>query len=154
MTTPVGTGDGPSAGGPESPRVFDLREARRTLPLVRRIVGDIVAAYPSVQEKLREFNRRLTAAAGAHPSSSLEALREEINREADRINGYVDELQRIGCLFKGFDAGLVDWYAIYRGRPIFLCWKHDEEDIGWWHEVETGFAGRTRLTADMETELG
>lgn len=151
MSAPAGPGDAGGAGGagrPE-PRLFTLEEARRTLPLVRRIVADIVTSYPIVQRDLRELQRRATALSPDEDRTSLEDLREAINREADRINGYVDELQRIGCLFKGFDEGLVDWHAEHEGRRIFLCWKHGEEDIAWWHEVETGFAGRKRITDDM-----
>lgn len=149
-------GQGSGSGTPQrhdEPKVFTLAAARRTLPLVRRIVSDIVEGYPAVQEKLGRFQRSVAAAAPGDDPAPLEALRDEINRDADRINGFVEELQDIGCLFKGFGEGLVDWYAVYRERGIFLCWKHGEEDILWWHEIETGFAGRRPITEDMEADL-
>jgi hypothetical protein len=27
-------------------------------------------------------------------------------------------------------------------EEVFLCWRTDEEDIGYWHGLEDGFAGR------------
>ncbi|HUH14145.1 MAG TPA: DUF2203 domain-containing protein [Longimicrobiales bacterium] len=139
-----------SASAPD-PRFFSLPEARRTLPLVRRIVADIVAAWPPLQARLRTLHERTRERAG--DDAEMAALRGEVEREAEVVNGYLDELRSIGCLFKGFEEGLVDWYARWDGRTIQLCWKHDEDDISWWHEVETGFAGRRPLTAEMEDAL-
>jgi hypothetical protein len=31
------------------------------------------------------------------------------------------------------------------GRVVYLCWKLGEENIGWWHELDIGFAGRQPL---------
>ena len=51
-------------------------------------------------------------------------------------------LETIGCVVKGFEVGLVDFYSLREDRPIFLCWKLGEERITHWHETDTGFAGR------------
>jgi hypothetical protein len=91
-------------------RFFDLEEANRQLPLVRRIVADIMAAH----------------SAGNHP-------------EAQAL---VEELQALGCFFKGVREGLVDWYSYYAGRPVFLCWKQGEDQIEYWHQTDAGFMGR------------
>jgi hypothetical protein len=37
---------------------------------------------------------------------------------------------------------MVDFPAIIDGKDVLLCWKSDEEDITFYHEVEAGFAGR------------
>jgi len=52
------------------------------------------------------------------------------------------ELEEIGCVFKGFEEGLVDFYGQLDGREMFWCWKQGEERISHWHELEAGFAGR------------
>ena len=91
-------------------RFFDLEEANRQLPLVRRIVEDILAQY-------RAGNR-------------------------EEVQALVDELHDLGCHFKGFGEGLVDWYSYYAGRPVFLCWKLGEPEIAYWHQTDAGFAGR------------
>ena len=46
---------------------------------------------------------------------------------------------------KDLERGLVDFPAIVAGREVFLCWEQDEEDIEFWHDLDAGFAGRTRL---------
>ena len=52
----------------------------------------------------------------------------------------------MGVQVKDLDVGLVDFPAWRAGRVVLLCWKLDEPGIGWWHDIETGFAGREPLT--------
>jgi len=40
---------------------------------------------------------------------------------------------------------LIDFPAIIGGNEVFLCWEQDEEDIEFWHDLESGYAGRERL---------
>ncbi len=128
------------------PKYFTIAEAERTLPLVRRIVSDITTLYPRWRELVHRYE---LVAAQAKPewgeSPEQLALHQEIDDIAARITEYQAELERVGCVFKGFEAGLVDFYGKLDGRDIFWCWKHGEEHIGHWHEVEAGFAGRRPL---------
>ncbi|MGH7488523.1 MAG: DUF2203 domain-containing protein [bacterium] len=51
----------------------------------------------------------------------------------------------MGCELKGVDEGLIDFPSEREGQTVYLCWKLGEERIEWWHELDTGFAGRQRL---------
>lgn len=128
----------------DEPKYFTLDEANRTLPLVRRIVGDIVESYARFQDRLKAFHQ-LAAEMVPIDRERTEALREEIDDLAEEINGFLGELRQIGCEFKGFDEGLVDFLSLRDGRPVFLCWKLGEESIEHWHELDAGFAGRQPL---------
>ena len=55
------------------------------------------------------------------------------------------EFQQRRILIKDIERGLVDFPAIIGGREVFLCWESDEDDIEFWHDLETGFGGRERL---------
>lgn len=134
-------------------KFFTLDEANRTLPLVRRVVEDIVDAYPGFQEQLQQFHQLATTPRAAGVDERMARLRERIERESDRINGFIRELHQIGCLFKGFEEGLVDFYAMHRDEPIFLCWRLGEDRIRYWHTIEGGLAGRRPITEEMEEEL-
>jgi len=129
------------------PKYFTVDEANRTLPLVRRIVEDIVTAYRELTERVAEASE---ARHGPAPQPGRAAeLETDVRALTQRINGYIAELDEIGALFKGPDDGLVDFYAILDDRPVFLCWKLGEEQIEWWHELEAGYAGRQRLPAHL-----
>jgi hypothetical protein len=127
-------------------KLFTPDEAERTLPLVRRVVQDLTAEYPAWRAAVARFEL-LTGGARADWGESGELLeaREEIARHAERINRFLQELEGVGCVFKGFEAGLVDFYSLRDDRPIFLCWRLGEERITHWHEIDSGFAGRQPL---------
>lgn len=136
-----------------APRIFTVREAEATLPLVRRVVNDLMAAYPVWRELVAKYEV-LTGPLRSDDvePDELRETRESVTRVAERINGYMLELEKVGCVFKGFDAGLVDFYALKDDTLVFLCWKLDEEHITHWHEVDAGFAGRQPIDADMFSE--
>jgi hypothetical protein len=55
------------------------------------------------------------------------------------------EFQRRDILIKDIDRGLLDFPAIIGGKEVFLCWEKDEQDIEFWHDLDTGYAGREPL---------
>jgi hypothetical protein len=124
-------------------KYFTLSEANRTLPLVKRIVSDITALYPQWRDLVYRYEY---VAAQARPdwgeSAEQLALHSEIEGVARDINQYLEELEQIGCVFKGFEQGLVDFYAKLDGRDVFWCWKVGEDRIDHWHDVDAGYAGR------------
>jgi hypothetical protein len=65
----------------------------------------------------------------------LRALAGEITAAVERVNG-------LGCLVKDLEQGLVDFYALMDGEPVFLCWQFGEPAVAHWHGLEDGFAGR------------
>jgi len=99
--------------------------------------------YPAWRAAVGRFEV-LTGGARADwgETQELVAAREEVTRHANRINQYLQELEAIGCVFKGFEGGLVDFYSLRDDRPIFLCWRLGEDRISHWHEIDTGFSGR------------
>lgn len=136
------------------PKLFTLAEAERTLPLVRRIVADLMAEYPRWRTAVSRFEL-LTGGARAEwgETGELVAARDEVTVAASRINDYLKELEAVGCVFKGFDAGLVDFYSLRDDRPVFLCWRMGEERIEHWHELDAGFGGRQPIDGTMLTEV-
>jgi hypothetical protein len=127
-------------------KFFTLEEANRTLPLVRRVVQDIVDDYRGWKECLARYE---LAAAHRRPeegeSPDAVTLRLRVDEIAQRINGYIAELEQVGCVLKGFDDGLVDFRTRLEGREVYLCWKLGEDEIAHWHELDGGYRSRRRL---------
>lgn len=128
-------------------RVFTVSKANRALPLVRRIVADIVADFPRWRELVTRYEL-LAAGARAEWGESPEMLR--VRREVDRLSERIEtcrrELEQVGCQLKDEKVGLVDFFGLHEGRLVCLCWKHGEESVTAWHELEAGFAGRQPIT--------
>ena len=124
-------------------KFFTLSEANRTLPLVKRVVQDIASLYPSWKDLVSRYE---LIAAKARPdwgeSPEQLALKAQIDDVARKINACLVELEQVGCEFKGFEEGLVDFHGKLEGREILWCWKLGEDRITHWHELEAGFQGR------------
>lgn len=113
---------------------FKLAEANRTLPLVGRVVGDIVKTHGRVAS--------LQAAVVNSSGKDQARVQGELDHAMELLQGFVDELHEIGCDVKDYQIGLVDFIGRHNGHDVCLCWKLGEEHIGYWHEVNSGFAGR------------
>ena len=131
-----------------SHKFFTLAEANKTLPLVKRVVADILSVYPQWKDLVDRYG---LIAAQARPewgeSQEQLDLKVQIDVLATRINDYLAELEQIGCEFKGFADGLVDFHGRLDAREILWCWKYGEDRIGHWHDLDAGFAGRQPLPA-------
>ena len=129
---------------------FTLEEANGTLPYVRRIVGDIVDEYQAWRDCIVKYEV-LTADSKTDEGETDEqvALRERVDMIARRINALIEELTAVGCVFKGFDDGLVDFRSKLEDRDIYLCWKLGEPEIQYWHEIDSGFASRQALESQL-----
>ena len=131
-------------------KLFTLAEANRTLPLVKRVVSDILATYPQWKDLVGRYELIASQARPEWGESQEQLnLKAEIDAVALKINGFLGELERIGCEFKGFDEGLVDFHGRLDEREILWCWKLGEDRITHWHELEAGFAGRQPLPEVM-----
>jgi hypothetical protein len=61
------------------------------------------------------------------------------------VRGLLVELQEAGIVLRDLDRGLVDFPAVREGREVYLCWEDGEDRVAFWHELDTGFAGRHPL---------
>jgi hypothetical protein len=79
---------------------------------------------------------------GGTPRPGLERQAWRFQSLVNEINTIVEQVNEMGCLVKDLDAGLVDFYGVREGEPIFLCWQFGEPAVAHWHPVEQGFASR------------
>lgn len=126
-------------------RRFTLEQANRSLPLVGRIVADIVRSHRS----LTELHEKLENTKSARDQQSIQ---ERLEAENKHLQEYSDELADVGCELKDFDTGLVDFIGRHQGRDVYLCWRLGEDRVAYWHELHTGFAGRQNVSSLEEGE--
>jgi hypothetical protein len=126
-------------------RIFTVEEANRTLPLVGRIVDDLVRDHRIWEDKVREFELATVGSSPEHPDAIADLLQTEAQRLAREIEGYIAELNALGVIVKGMDTGLVDFRGQMDGREVYYCWKLGEPSVMYWHEIDAGFVGRQRL---------
>lgn len=63
-----------------------------------------------------------------------------------KLSSSTGQLEALGVQLKDYERGLIDFPSLRDGRVILLCWQLGEGDqLEWWHDVDTGFAGRQPL---------
>ena len=77
--------------------------------------------------------------------AELKEAQAGLEQAAEGVNSLAEEVHEMGCELKGIEEGLIDFRAEMDGREVYLCWKFGEGRIDWWHELDTGFAGRQPL---------
>jgi hypothetical protein len=120
-------------------RVVELRALLTAL----RDDRDAVAAGQARLETLRD------AGDDGDGHARLEQEQEQMTTIVRRMEVAVRQIDGWGVTLRDIGTGLVDIPALANGRPIWLCWKLGEDDIAWWHELDTGLAGRKPLI-DLE----
>ena len=117
--------------------LFTPAEARVELARLRPVLDEIVV----VRADMVELSAALTP--GGTPTD-LGGLPERKAAEA-RLNELMTEVQQTGADLKGVAPLLVDFPADLDGVPVLLCWLEGEPELGWYHRLDLGFAGRRRL---------
>ncbi len=124
-------------------KVFSPEEANRALPLVKRIVADIVERHRAFSVTRAEYaklqSQKVLEASQRSRKSELETT---IKSSVSEMQGFVAELEALGISIKSFEEGLIDFPSNRDGREVCLCWKHGEDSVDFWHERDEGFAGR------------
>ncbi len=111
------------------------------LPQLRGLLGRIqnekermLEMEPDPEEVQTKAAYDWGMARGAEYISILEAFQQAVR-----------EVEEMGVLVKDLDQGLCDFPHQRDGRMVYLCWKLDEDEVTWWHDVDAGFAGRQPL---------
>ncbi len=116
-------------------RHFTVAKANATLPLVRRIVSDVMRSFQTASDLNDQLAEGLTA-------QQQQFVKEQLDVQKQKLQGYVDELSDIGCQLKDPSVGLIDFIGRHQGHDVCLCWKAGETEVLHWHELADGFPGR------------
>jgi len=129
----------------DEPITFTLSEARTLLPTVRPLIRRMVREYQALSKLADEVERaREKADLGGGTPYGVVYL-----THLSRFSEAAGKVQSLGVLIKDVRTGLIDFPCEFQGRIIYLCWRLGEDDIDWWHEIESGFAGRQMLTDEF-----
>lgn len=133
-------------------KYFTVAEANNALPLIRAIVRDVTTLAQNLRERHERLQRlrpdKRFRLSDAH-DEEMQQVRVELERGQEKMEEYVRELRQLGVELKDYTIGLIDFPSLMNGRPVYLCWRLDEAEVGHWHELDAGFAGRKKLMAKV-----
>ncbi len=132
-----------------SMRLFTVDHANRTLPLVRRIVEDVVREHQRWHETIAELDAVVVEARSDLPDTRLVALERRAQEIAREIDAFQAELESLDIQLKDRRIGLVDFPSELDGRRVLLCWRLGEPAVQYWHDEDAGYAGRRPLSPTL-----
>jgi len=121
---------------------FTTTSATRMLPLVRKIVGDLLRLDDSIKaqsEQLRGVGELVETINHTDYQEELSDIRGTLDRDQRKFESYLSELLSLGVEpHLPFD-GSVDFPSEMSHRQIRLCWHPGDDQVEYWHSV-----GQTR----------
>ena len=124
-------------------KLFTIDEANALLPSVRDI---LLRLKRSRQRLAKHSSEAKLAAENAEQGGGGMANGHLYAQRLISFTSEMGELDSLGVQLKDFERGLIDFPTLRDGRVVLLCWQLGEGDeLEWWHDVDTGFAGRTPL---------
>jgi hypothetical protein len=134
-------------------RLFSLREANALLGTLndeftraRHLRDELMGVQQKLQEEGRGIDGPDVAVDPAAPQP-VQRLQARAVRIIDKLRDILREVGELGVEIKAAE-GLVDFRSKLHGRTVYLCWKYGEERVGYFHELDAGFAGRRPLPDD------
>jgi hypothetical protein len=118
---------------------YDIDAANARIPELREILA-------LLRDQLAELGRlRDDGLAPDLNEADARRIQLRISGIVDQMHASVARIDAWSVTLRDIGTGLIDFPALVNGRQVCLCWQLGEDDIGWWHELSTGFAGRLPL---------
>jgi len=121
-------------------RHYTLEEARALLP----VIADFLATMRDAQSRLTDSETR-EALAGASPGNGGGAHGRTVGEAFVELQTGIAMLNEREIVLRDLARGLIDFPSLRDGREVYLCWVDGEADIGFWHDLDAGYAGRQPL---------
>jgi hypothetical protein len=121
-------------------RHYTRDEARRLLPEIREWLAEL----NRLRVEVDRYELRLSGLNTEGQDIGGETVNKWI-RALAATQQILADFQERQIFIKDLSRGLIDFPTLIGGKEVFLCWESDEEDIEFWHDLETGYGGREKL---------
>jgi hypothetical protein len=119
---------------------YSLEEARALLPQIRVWL----LAMQQAQKRLAHADQKLKPQLARGCDAGGPWVHQWVRAIAE-LKSLVFQFGSREIQIKDLERGLIDFPTLRDGREVFLCWELSEEDIEYWHDLESGYAGREPL---------
>ncbi|MEM7330457.1 MAG: DUF2203 domain-containing protein [Chloroflexota bacterium] len=119
-------------------KYFTVDEANAVLKQVEPLVAQLVEKQAQISTAAQAIQPLLTNIQDGVASQETSNLVITFSE----IEALISKIQAYGCIVKNANVGLLDFLADFNGRDIYLCWKHGEDKISFYHDIHDGFNGR------------
>jgi len=134
-------------------RLFTMEEASSLLPRLTEIFRRMdpkLARLREIQDLVEDAETYWHTTGDGMPAeerSVHDRLVVQAAAARTAVDAEVRQIQALGCELKDVQQGLIDFPSTVEGSVAYLCWQRGETALGYWHTLESGFAGRRPLKA-------
>jgi len=128
---------------PDGTRVVTIDEARNELPMAIRLLNNL----QSLQDQAHDLTEELEILVEALPPhhEHVAEVADQLGNLVKEWQGLGDRLESTGANIAGFNPGHLEWHGVVDGHLVLYSWCEGEDDIEWWHPMDTGINGRRPL---------
>lgn len=127
---------------------FTIASANKILPTVTDKFNKVLKQKDEVVKIEQELEASLVT---ANAFESYVTLKQNLNSAVTKLYQTIEDLESIGVVIKSVDDGLLDFPSQRFNEEVWLCWKHGETEIKFWHEKDSGFSGRKPISVSNES---
>jgi len=135
----------PNRSGRMHARHFTVAEANALLPDLRRaldLLGEFARDLRGARAELATLTPKMRGNGSGLRASELEG---RITTLTSDLRHGLAAIAAMGIEVKRIEDPLIDFPSMREGREVYLCWRPEESEITYWHEIADGFAGRRRI---------
>ncbi len=137
-------------------RYYTVDEVNSILPRIISLWTQIMQVRGQVKTTYQRLESKNAAPKSEDFDPLVPGLAADVLRDRYTFRGLVEvlrsqiaDLNALGCQVKDIDTGLCDWWGRSGARDVLLCWRFGEQQLAFFHDLETGVAGR-RPVAELE----
>lgn len=119
---------------------YSVEEARALLPQIREWLKEM----HQLRRSLKQLDERLKHLVAGGVDAGGDSVNARVRLLAD-LQRVIQEFGRREIQIKDLERGLIDFPALIGDKEVFLCWEEEDDDIEFWHDLDSGYAGRERL---------
>ncbi len=129
-------------------KMFTLQEANELIPRLNELIEKLKSKRDEISflemeiDVLELLNQSASDRASENP---VEGKLQEYEKSVNEFYSLIEEVHGTGCFLKNIESGLVDFYTVYKGRVVYLCWCFGEPEITSWHDIGRGYGARQPL---------
>ncbi len=135
--------------------------SEKTKPTEPEQWPDVLAGIESQMPKVQELVKHILHAGqrliklGADPDSEY-ARDAEVELRLKDMRGQLEELEQLGCSFQqwNFRIATVDFPATIDGQDYLICWRSDDEQLGFFHKPGEACSQRRPIPLCNDPEKG
>ncbi|MDX6633716.1 MAG: hypothetical protein QOG09_936 [Solirubrobacterales bacterium] len=121
-------------------RHYTVAEANALLPQVKPLLQRLRDAKDMLTDE--EAHEVLAEVA---PTNGGGERGRQVGEAFLEVRRLVEAVQGAGILIRDVDRGLIDFPAMREDREVYLCWELGEDEVAWWHELDSGHRERKPL---------